>query len=244
MRPECVARHFPVFLALSIQDVLASTPRTRVLRVSLDHHSFPYRAGKSVLVGLHGQQLRRHYSLADAPEHAATSGYLELLVKHEGDGAGPHLPTLEPGTVLDIEGPIGTLAFPDPPLPENLLFVAGGTGIAPVRAMIRHALLHRFPGRLSLLYSARTPDEFPFEQELMEIARSGALDLVQTVTREADLSWTGQRGRITAQHLAALVRDASAMCFVCGPPPFLDTIGRALEDLGIPPSKILKEEED
>ena len=75
------------------------------------------------------------------------------------------------------------------------MFIAGGTGIAPLRAMMRHAL--RLPHRnIGLFYSARTPDEFAYEQELRDLARNGEIELRQTVTRALDADWSGPRGRL------------------------------------------------
>lgn len=212
------------------------------MRLALGHHRFSYRPGQSVQVALHGEPLPRHYSLADAPAYARANRSLELLVKDAPEGsAQPYLQALERGTLIDVEGPIGSFVYPRRRPQQDSLFVAGGTGIAPVRAMIRHALRQKDGGRLSLLYSAKTPREFAFGQELQQLARAGALHLMQTVTQEADESWTGARGRISAQRLKPLVHTPSTLCFICGPPAFLDAISAALTELDIAPSHILTE---
>ncbi len=228
-------------VTLAIREVLPATPRARVVRIGLDGQPFSYRAGQAVLVASSGSERRKPYSIASAPEDAARDGFFELLVGVNAEGvAGPHLP-LEPGTAVDVEGPIGRFVFPDDPRERRFIFIAGGTGIAPLRAMLRHAL--RLPGReVGLLYSARTPHEFAFEEELRSLAREGQIELRQTVTREFPDTWEGTRGRISRTELAPLVHDAATLCFVCGPPALVEEIPRQLNELGVAPSRIRVEE--
>jgi ferredoxin-NADP reductase len=230
-----------VSLTLPIRDVLPATPRARVVRVGLNGGAFPYRAGQAVLIANEGADKRKPYSIASAPEDAARDGFFELLVGVNADGtAGPHL-TLEPGTRIDVEGPVGRFTFPDHPDETRFVFIAGGTGIAPLRAMLRHALAipHR---EIGLLYSARTPQEFAFEDELRALARHGAIELRQTVTREADEDWAGPRGRIGRADLAPLVHGAATLCFICGPPALVDEMPKMLTELGVPSARIRVEE--
>jgi ferredoxin-NADP reductase len=230
-----------VLLTLRIKDVLPSTPRARVVRIDLEGHCFPYEPGQALLVAAHGHERRRPYSIAGAPEDAARDGCLELLVGVDAEGrAGPHL-TLEPGALVDIEGPVGRFTFPSNPAEERFVFIAGGTGIAPLRSMLRHALSvpHR---QIGVLYSARTPGEFAFESELRRLAREGQIELRQTVTRESADGWTGTRGRIGPGDLAPLIHDPATMCFICGPPALVQEIPRQLEELGVPRHRIRVEE--
>ena len=71
---------------------------------------------------------------------------------------------------LGIQGPFGSFLFPRAPPERHFLFIAGGTGIAPIRAMIRQALLRGQEGRMRLLYSAKTADDFAYLPELGEMA--------------------------------------------------------------------------
>jgi ferredoxin-NADP reductase len=119
-----------------------------------------------------------------------------------------------------------------------LLFVAGGTGIAPLRSMIQQAVLSRQGGRLHLLYSARTPGDFAYLPELRGLARQGHLELALTATREVPSRWRGDRGRITPERLAPLIATPETLCFVCGPAAMVDEVPRMLRDLGINGSRI------
>jgi len=226
-----------VALTLPIQEVLPATPRARVLRIDLNGRSFDYAPGQAVLIGTHGQAKRRPYSIAAAPEDARRDGWLELLVGADADGLwGEHL-VLEAGGLVDVEGPIGTFTFPAAPIERRFVFIAGGTGIAPLRAMLRHALV--IPHRdLGLFYSARTPDEFAYEDELRALAQSGAIALRQTVTRANDKDWSGARGRLDRAALSELVHDPATLCFVCGPPALVAEMPARLAELGIERTRI------
>jgi NAD(P)H-flavin reductase len=230
-----------VVLTLPIREVLPATPRARIARFDLNGCTFDYAPGQAVAVASHGQDKRKPYSIAAAPEDAQRDGWLELLVGVNADGtAGPHL-TLEPGQLVDVEGPLGTFTFPPAPEERRFVFIAGGTGIAPLRAMMRHALT--LPRRnIGLFYSVRTPDEFAYEQELRGLAHSGDIELRQTVTRASDAGWSGPRGRLKREALAELVHDPATLCFVCGPPALVDEMPKLLADLGVPRQRIRIEE--
>jgi ferredoxin-NADP reductase len=227
-----------VLLTLPIREVLPATPRARIVRVDLGRERFPYLPGQALLIATHGYEQRQPYSMAGAPEDAEQDRWLELLVRVGPEGSpGPHL-TLEPGAVVDIEGPFGGFTFPPEPEDPRFVFIAGGTGIAPLRAMLRHAL--RGPHeQIGLFYSARRPGEFAYERELQSLAREGRIELRQTVTRDvASDNWTGARGRIRISDLAPLIHHPATMCFVCGPPALVQEMPSLLSDLGIPRHRV------
>lgn len=226
-------------LTLPIREVLPATPRARIVRIDLDGHTFDYAAGQAVMVARHGHATRKPYSIADAPEHAHHDGWLELLVGIDLDSE-RHVP-LDPGALVDVDGPLGTFTFPADPLERRFVFIAGGVGIAPLRAMLRHALA--IPHRdIGLLYSARTPDDFAYEPEFRALARAGEITLRQTVTRANDTDWSGARGRLDRAALGELVHDPATLCFVCGPPALVAEMPALLDALGIPRARIRVEE--
>jgi len=230
-----------VALTLSIGGVVAATPRARLVRLDLDGQAFDYAAGQAAMIGPHGQPERRPYSMASAAEDARRDGCLEFLVgSDDGGEPGPHL-ALAPGALVDVDGPLGAFTFPSDPVERRFVFIAGGTGIAPLRAMLHHALA--IPHRdIGLFYSARTPDDFAFESEFRALARSGDIALRQTVTRAQEMVWSGARGRIDRAALSELVHDPATLCFVCGPPALVADMPAVLGELGIPRSRIRMEE--
>lgn len=229
-------------MTLPVREVLPATPRTRIVRLDLGGRSFPYRPGQAVFVGVHGHPKRLPYSLAGAPEDATSDGCLELLVRvDQQDETGPPLP-VDAGSRLDVDGPIGEFTFPADPAERRLVFVAGGAGIAPLRAMLRHALAQPH-GDICVLYSARTPDEFAYQDELRSLAREGRIELRQTITRSEGIDgWNGGRGRIGRADLAPLAADPSTLFFICGPRELVHHTKRSLEQLGIERQRIRVEE--
>ena len=93
------------------------------------------------------------------------------------------------------------------------------------------------------MYSARTPDDFAYEEELRGLAALGLIDLNQAVTRaDAAESWTGSRGRIGAPELQPLLHDQATLCFVCGPETLVHEVSGLLTQLGVPTNRIRTEE--
>ena len=231
-----------MLLTLPIRDVLPATRRARIVRLDLCGRAFTYDAGQAVFIGVQGQPARRPYSIAASPEDARRDGWIELLVGIDERGiAGPHV-SLDIGALVDVDGPVGSFTFPLEPPERRFVFIAGGTGIAPLRAMLRHALAlpHREVG---VLYSARTPEDFAYEHELRGLAREGRIELLQTITRTGgDESWAGGRGRIGRAAVEPLVHDPATLCFICGPPTLVDQTTMLLQELGVPRARIRIEE--
>jgi NAD(P)H-flavin reductase len=232
-----------VTLTLRIRDVSPVTPRAWLVRLDLDGHEFDFTAGQAILVGNHGGDTKRPYSIASAPEDALRDRAIELLVGVRENGeAGDHL-TLRAGLDVDVDGPVGSFTFPPSVAEPNIVFIAGGTGIAPLRAMLRHAIAaNPPPTRVGLLYSARTPDEFAFADEFRVLAGRGVLEFRQTVTRGMSTDWSGATGRIDRAALQPLVHGPDTLCFICGPRALVDDMPKLLIELGVRDEKIRIEE--
>lgn len=187
------------------------------------------------MIGLHGSALRKPYSIASAPWEVGKSGVMQVLVQIEDSGAlDPHLELAAPGTMIDIEGPFGTFAMPLDSHP--CLFVAGGTGIAPLRSIMMERLARPGAPAMALVYSARAPEEFAFRPELEALAIANRITTHFTVTRAE--SWTGRRGRIDQELLKDALPSTNANCFVCGPPQLVSDTVELLRGLGVDAQKI------
>ena len=230
-------------LVLRVSSVRRATPGSRIVRLALDGTAFSYAAGQVAALGPAGAPERVPYSLASAPEETKRDGYLEFLTKVDAAGRwGALFPALRRGMRLAVRGPSGSFVFPEHPREHRFLFIAGGTGIAPMRSMIRHAVLARIDGRLRLLYSARTPHDFAYLPELRAMARRGELDLALAATREVRPRWPGERGRIAPAQLAGLLDDPLTLCFVCGPAAMVADVPPMLHALGVDRHRIRLED--
>jgi ferredoxin-NADP reductase len=229
-------------LVLRVSSVRRATLSSCIVRLDLGHLPFHYRAGQVATLGPAGSPERIPYSIASAPEETDRTGSIEFLIKTDSSGRwGEHFEPVRRGARLSVRGPSGSFTFPEAPRERHFLFIAGGTGIAPLRSMIRHAVLSGHSGRIRLLYSARTPHDFAFRSELRGMARRGQITLALTATREMPPGWRGARGRIVTAHLSALVDDRATLCFVCGPASMVAEVPLILQDLGIDRTRIRME---
>lgn len=228
-------------ITVPVRQVVHATPRTRILNLDLEATAFQFRAGQALMIGLQGSPLRKPYSIASAPWEVAKTGVMQVLVQIDDSGAlDPHLELAAPGTVLDVEGPFGTFALPMDSRP--LLFIAGGTGIAPLRSMLMERLLRSGAPRVVLVYSVRLREEFAFRAELEALQTAGRITAHFTVTRDDTATWTGRRGRIDQALLQDALPSTDAYCFVCGPPQLVADASGLLRTLGVDESRIQIEE--
>ena len=225
-----------------LREAVRATPRTHVLRLDVSGAPFTFRAGQAVMAGLPDSDTRSAYSIASPPSWALR-GRIELLVPSDGafGEAG-----LDPGSVvghwLAIDGPIGALGVPAEAQRAPLLLVGGGTGISPLRSVALDRLERADAPPMVLVYSARTPDEFAFGEELAALDRRGQLRVHTTVTRDERAGvWPGRSGRIDDALLSAALPGSEAWCLVCGPAGFVDAVIASLEGLGVPGGRIIVE---
>ena len=229
-------------LVFPVTSVRRATPSTRIVRVGLGGRPFSYKAGQAVTIGPPGHE-GVPYSIASAPAETSLHGELEFLIKVHADGRwGNDFAVPRRGGTLELRGPAGRFVLPDAMEERRFLFIAGGTGIAPLRAMIRQVVLTRRPARMRLLYSARTPADFSYARELRAMARRGEIELTLTATRETPGRWRGSRGRIAAGQLRPLIDHRETLCFVCGPASMVEDVPLILVSLGIPRDRIQLEE--
>jgi methane monooxygenase component C len=235
-------------LVVPVTCVARATPRAAIVRLGVPDGEFSFTPGQAVSLGRHGQPVGKFYSIASAPGDVRREGEIEFLVGTREDGEfEAHLAALAPGTLVDLQGPVGSFGLPADPVPPRFVFVGGGTGIAPLRAMWRHLAGTRPGARMEVLYSARTRAHFAYRDELEELEASGRLTLTLTTTREPaqpgteDLGGQGGRGRIGFTHLEAPAGRGPAAWLVCGPPAFVAHVERLLGDLGVAQELIRKE---
>jgi ferredoxin-NADP reductase len=232
-----------------VVETVAETPHAKTLH--LEVRGWPgHMAGQHVDVRLtadDGYQTSRSYSIASAPESVGASGRIELTIERLDDGeVSPYLvDELRAGDLLELRGPLGGHFVWNVDLGGPLLLVAGGSGLVPLMAMLRHraaAGRERTPTRL--LHSTRTLEEALYRDEPARLAGPGSeLDVVYTLTRQAPPGWPGYRRRVDREMLAAVAFPPTAQLrlFVCGPTPMVEAAAAALVELGHPPARVKTE---
>jgi ferredoxin-NADP reductase len=229
----------------SVTALKSETPRVKTITLALPAW-MPHRAGQHYDVRLtapDGYQAQRSYSVASPPEQA---GAIDLTVERLDEGeVSPYLhDVLVVGDQLEVRGPIGGYFVWEAGRDGPLLLVAGGSGIVPLMAMLRHraAVGARIPTRL--LYSSRTPEDVIYHAELEQLAAAGTgLDVIHTFTRVQPPGWTGYARRIDAEMLreVALPLGTAPQAFICGPTLLVEAAASGLVQRSIPPERIRTE---
>jgi ferredoxin-NADP reductase len=228
----------------SVRDIIVETPRVK--SVALHLPDWPgHRAGQHVdirLTGEDGYQAQRSYSIASPPESELLALTIERI---ENGDVSPYLvDDLRKGDRFEVRGPIGghfvwTVAEGGP-----LCLVAGGSGIVPLMAMLRHRERQKNRTPATLLYSSRSLSEIIYREELDTMTeRGGDTRVVHTLTRSQPAGWTGHRGRIDLDLLAATCFPPvqKPKVFICGPTPFVEDVSRFLVELGHDPLTVKTE---
>ena len=210
--------------------------------IVLDVPDWPgHRAGQHVDVRLtaeDGYQAAREYSIASAPgEPVAIT--VELLDDGE---VSPYLTQeLRVGDAIELRGPVGGYFVWGPEEGGPLLLVAGGSGVVPLRAMLRHRGRSGSDVPVRLLYSSRSLDDVIYRAELDEPA--DGVEVVHTLTRAQPEGWTGYSRRVDAALLAEVAWpvEEDPLVYVCGPTSFVETVAGGLVALGYPPRRVKTE---
>jgi ferredoxin-NADP reductase len=195
------------------------------------------------LVAEDGYQAQRSYSIASAPDQP---GLVGLTVERIDDGeVSPYLvDELREGDQLQLRGPIGGYFVWDASMGGPLLLVAGGSGICPLMAMIRHRAASGSNVPTRLLYSSRSLEDVIYREELDLLSgRADGLEVHHALTRSRPAGWTGYSRRIDPEMLAEVgwTADQRPLCFVCGPTPLVEAVAQSLVELGVPPDRVKTE---
>lgn len=143
------------------------------------------------------------------------------------------------GGALGLRGPYGSAWPMEQIRGRDVLVVAGGLGLAPLRPAIYHLLRERAAyGRVAVIHGARSPADLLFMAELDAWSRRGDVQVLVTVDR-ADRSWTGHVGVVTAVLRRAAFDPANTTALVCGPEAMMRFTARELERLGVAPAEIV-----
>jgi ferredoxin-NADP reductase len=218
-----------------VVELIDETPRVR--SIALHVPDWPgHRPGQHVDVRLtaeDGYQAQRSYSIASAPEHDR----LILTVERLDDGeVSPYLvDEVIVGDQVEIRGPIGGYFVWEAEMGGPLLLIAGGSGVVPLMAMVRHryAVSSTVPARL--VYSTRSLEDVIYRADLERLAKAGeGFEVVHTLTRDPPPEWTGYTRRIDAEMLTEVSWPPTAMpaVFICGPTPLVESVADTLTLLG------------
>jgi ferredoxin-NADP reductase len=204
-----------------------------------------HRAGQHVdlrLTAEDGYQAERSYSIASPPEDRRTALTIERLPDGE---VSPYLvDELRPGDQLELRGPIGGWFTWQVRDGGPLLLLAGGSGLVPLMAMVRHRAAAGSDVATRLLVSARSADDLLYAEELGALASADErLEVLPTLTRRQPAGWTGYARRVDLAMLREVSFDPRERprAFVCGPTAFVEEVSDLLVVLGHEPTLVKTE---
>jgi ferredoxin-NADP reductase len=227
--------------AATVGQVIDETASVRTLELQVPE--WPgHRAGQHLDVRLtaeDGYIAEREYSIASAPGEPVA-----ITVERLEDGeVSPYLTEeLRVGDDLEMRGPVGGYFVWDADHDRGpLLLLAGGSGIVPLRSILRHRERTGSAVPTRLLYSSRSLPDVIYREELDRYG--SGVEVIYTLTRRQPPGWTGRAGRVDAAMLAEVAWPAGQdpLAFVCGPTSFVETVAEALVGLGYPPQRVKTE---
>lgn len=219
----------------TVVEKLDVTPDTIMLRVHVPDAE--YQAGQFFMLGLpenknqEGKLIKKAFSVATCCQKHYPD-YIEFCIKINGDGTlSPKLKTLKVGQTILLDGPHGKFTLDDS-VKEDLVFIAGGTGVAPMMGFLRHALNKELKNNIYLFYSAKTKEDMLYRHELQMIAQGEEnINVVFIATQEED--------RLTMEKLKEHVSTFdNKLFFLCGPPEKVKDIKKGLQEQGIDATRI------
>ena len=227
-----------------VREIIVETPRAKTLLL-LPTRWPGHQPGQHVDIRLtaeDGYQAQRSYSIASTPEDKLLALTVERV--ENGEVSSYLAGELRPGDRFELRGPIGGYFVWTAAKGGPLCLIAGGSGIAPLMAMLRHRAASDSRVPASLLYSSRSLEDVIFRDELDAMARRDSdLRVVITLTRKQPEGWRGHRGRIN-KALAAeacFPPEQNPGVFVCGPTPFVENVSSLLVEHGHDPDAVKTE---
>jgi len=225
--------------------VIDETSKVRTL--SLDVPDWGgHQAGQHLDIALtaeDGYRAERSYSIASAPGEPVA-----ITVERLDDGeVSPYLTQdVQIGDEFEVRGPIGGYFIWDPPLSGDgpLLLAAGGSGVVPLRAILRHRRLVGSSVPVRLLYSVRSQAEVIYRSELDDLNQEAdGVKVIYTLTRQQPPGWTGYARRVDQQMMAEVAWPVAPgpLAYVCGPTNFVEAVASDLVALGYPPQRVKTE---
>lgn len=232
---------------LRIKAIFDETPTVKTFRLmepNLGSIPFTFLPGQyaSITSEIHGQKVRRSYTISSSPTQR---DYIELTVKREDHGLeSRHLHDhAETGDLLEISAPAGSFFFTGKEA-DGIVLIAGGVGITPMMSVLRDLTDRSYGYEIHLIHGVRTPADLIFREECAYLAsRHPNVTILSIVSSAEGTDWKGPVGFITADFIAGCVDDiGKRRIHLCGPPPMMDAVKAALEELHVLPDQVKTEE--
>jgi ferredoxin-NADP reductase len=204
-----------------VTEIEELAPKVLQLTIAFNDEGFEFRPGQWVNFRF-PEGVSRAYTIASAPERPQA---VQLCVRVGPGKGGESVSRLKAGSEISVDGPYGSFLLPDGDS-RDVIFLAGDTGIAPIRSIVLHMLAKKDPRRIFVLYE---PDKrhILYAGDFDPLARSGAI--------------VHESGRIETLIDRNKRIITAGVIMVCGFDPFLQRVNAALSDLDVDPAQVISE---
>lgn len=223
---------------VSITRIKQETPDTKTFRLGIKGEELSFAPGQFIMATaqIEGNPVARAFSISSSP----LDDYVEITIKEEPNGYFSKFANngIKEGDKFFIKGPYGHFTFTDKH--KNMLLIAAGSGIAPMRSILRYICKKHQEIKVSLLYSNKKESDIIFREEFEDIENKNPnFKFVPTLTRE-DGEWKGRRGRINSEMLKEFLKDDS-LCYACGSREMVEGVVKMLKEIGVHEERIKTE---
>lgn len=219
----------------NVQDLIQRTYNVKSFRFPRPA-DLSYKAGQYMFVTIKasGKELKKHFTISSSPSE---QGFIEFTKRLTGSEFSNTLSALKLGDWAKISAPYGDFTFEGKFTKVGML--SGGIGITPLRSMCRYCTDMKLDTKITLLYGNRSEQDIVFRKEFEEMRELNKNLKVIFTLDEPSESWTGHKGRITAEMIKNEIPDYLETVFLtCGPPVMVEVMKKLLTSLSIPQEQI------
>jgi len=224
-----------------ISEIIKETHNVRTLRLKFsDIDNFSFLPGQFVMLTIDTdpEKQKRSYSIASS---SMQKDSIEITFRIEGKFT-TKLSQMQKADSITVMGPYGHFTFRDE-IKQDLVIIAGGTGIAPFRSYVKYIDEKGLPNRVIVFYSSKMPEDVIYYNEFIELQRRNRnIEFVFTVTRYEGNDWHELKGRFDEQVIKSRVSDMrNKLFYSCGSTSFVNEMVAILKKTGVNDEQIKTE---
>lgn len=215
--------------------------RIRMIRLEFEKGvKFNFTPGQFIMVDYKDKEgdFKRSYSIASDPEH---KHYIELCVSLKEGGRGSNvLKKAKKGQKLTINGPFGVFRLQENPK-NDIVLIAGGTGISPLRSMLKHLLNTKFPNKITMFYSFKTDKDFLYKEELEKLDKEHPTFELVAISTLPSKKWKGETEYVQLIFNKYIKKTKNTDIYACGPIVMVDAVFKSLKEKGFNDKQLHRE---
>ena len=229
----------PQPIKTKLEKIFELTPTVRTFRLAFSEGTWiPFKAGQFCMIHVPKEgdpkPLKKAYSICSAPFE---EGYIDLCIKLvEGGYTTNWFWTLKEGDEVTLTIPYGGFLIHEP-IDYNFIFIATGTGLTPLRSMIKSLLHEGCKKQMMLIFGVRYENEILYEEEFRQLEKKYPnFRFIPTISRPKN--WTGEKGYVQEQLKKHVTDPKGKQIYVCGLVPMIEAVQKAAAEIGFNPKQV------